>query len=796
MQSVGIDVSKVELPFSPNIYYRALAPPVSNLGKTFDQGGFDLLFVGYNLGIDADPFSLYHSSQFAPLGENYYLWNNALNDQLTSQIQSATGTATRLNLVKQWQVLAANELPSVPILYTQEIVPFSGKILNGKAVFTAYHYPAWPPIEHLTTSQPDTFVILAETGQAPGQGVLPELSISYYDTAISNEVFSSLAVRNDTIFKTMLPELASGTPASPGWSVSPDGLTWTVNLRQGVTWQDGQPFTAKDVKFTFDLYQNDTFAAQTESFVKAIIGGKDNVRINGPYSVQFNLPAPYSLFIQNILSTAILPEHILNATSFYSQLGGKIDYSQIASSLFNRPDTGKGGVNPIGTGPYKWSDWNAAATTAHLVRNPNYFDFSDAGRSALLAKGQFTVRDYYVRTIVGSDQGITALNNGEVDILDSQYHLETQPSFLSTWGLSKIATYDGYGVQEIGVNMMHPVLGTGLDTPLGRHDPSKAALAARYVRQAISHAIPRDEIINQLLNGYGVPAITTPVVGDYRTGLAVTEGFNAALKPYDYNLTESKQLFQAAGYTLQPNSPPVLDHIDPKTVGQGSTLTFRVTGTDIDHDNLTFSLANSPISDAKITQSGIFTWTASGNLKPGNYNFTIVVTDDGYPRLSANQIFTVKVVDDTAPVWATGSIMSYSNIGETSVTLTWTPATDNVGVTNYKIFNGNTLVGSVSNDTYNHTASGITYSYRVQGLSPGHTYTFLVQAYDAAENAQPGPTVTLTTKQAANPSPVPVQPTLPWWQQYWYLILIPVIGGIITALVILRTARSPRVSQT
>src|SRR5213080_2533033 len=52
LQCLGMDAARVELPFSPNIFDRALSPTDPNvLGKTFDQGGFDILFVGYNLGI-------------------------------------------------------------------------------------------------------------------------------------------------------------------------------------------------------------------------------------------------------------------------------------------------------------------------------------------------------------------------------------------------------------------------------------------------------------------------------------------------------------------------------------------------------------------------------------------------------------------------------------------------------------------------------------------------------------------------------------------------------------------------
>jgi ABC-type transport system substrate-binding protein len=142
-----------------------------------------------------------------------------------------------------------------------------------------------------------------------------------------------------------------------------------------------------------------------------------------------------------------------------------------------------------------------------------------------------------------------------VNVLDAQYNLETQTSFLSTWPSSQWISYDAFGVQELGFNMQHPVFGTGVNTPLGQKDPSKAALAAKYVRQAISYAIPRDLIIQQLLGGYGNPGITSPVVGDHTTGFAVTEGFNAALAPYSFNLTKSHELLQAAGYFPYPSSP-------------------------------------------------------------------------------------------------------------------------------------------------------------------------------------------------------------------------------------------------
>ncbi len=552
LQSLGIDAERVVLDWN-TIYSRALTPDPSILGKTYDNSGFDALFLGYALGIDADPWSYYHSSQYAPTGSNYYLWNNTKNDQLTTQIKETVNKTQRLALVKQWQALAYDEQPAATILYTKEIVAFDSTMSNAAYVFSTYHYPSWPPIEQLSMTGGSTTgsIILAQTGPAPSEGLNPVLSTSYYDQTVYGALFSALAQRNDTAFKNMIPQLATG------WSVAPDQKTWTVTLRQGVTWHDGVPFNATDVKFTFDALQDDSLAADNEAFIKGIVGGKNNVTIVDPYTVKFNLPTPYAYFVENILTTLVIPAHVLK----------NVPYANWRSNPFN---TGIGG-GPVGTGPYKFVSYDPTTETNHLTRNDNYFDFPQNGKTALQSRGAFQVKDYYVRHIAGSDAAVTALKTGSVNVLDSQYDLETQASFLSTWPASQWISYDAFGVQELGFNMQHPVFGTGTTTPLGQNNPSKASLAAKYVRQAISYAIPRELIIQQLLAGYGNPGITTPVVGDYQTGFAVTEGFNTALAPYGFNLTKSRELLQAAGYfpAAPGPSPSVWD-----TFGFAVTITL------------------------------------------------------------------------------------------------------------------------------------------------------------------------------------------------------------------------------
>jgi ABC-type transport system substrate-binding protein len=535
LQALGIDAQRVVLDW-PTIYARALTPASDVLGSSYDNGGFDALFLGYALGIDPDPYSYYASSQFAPIGYNYYLWNNSQNDQLTAQIKQTLDTTQRLNLVKQWQALAYDQQPSATILYTQEIVAFDYTMPNAQYVFHTYHSPYWPPIEQLSMlgGSNTGSITLAQTGPAPSQGFNPAVSSSYYDQTVYGALFSALAQRNDTIFKNMIPQLATG------WSVASDQKTWTVTLRPGVTWHDGVPFNATDVKFTFDALQDDTLAADNEAFIKGIVGGKTDVTIVDPYTVKFTLPNPYAYFVENVLTIPIIPSHVL----------ASVPYANWRTNPFN---TGIGG-GPIGTGPYKFVSYNATTETNHLTRNDNYFDFPQNGKTALQSRGAFEVKDYYVKHIQSSDDAVSALKAGSVNILDAQYELETQTSFLASWPSNQWTSYDAFGVQELGFNMRHPIFGTGVNTPLGQSNPSQAALAAKYVRQAISYAIPRDLIIQQLLNGYGNPGITTPVIGNYRTGFAVTDGFNTALTPYSFNLTKSRQLLQAAGYF--PATPP------------------------------------------------------------------------------------------------------------------------------------------------------------------------------------------------------------------------------------------------
>ena len=96
--------------------------------------------------------------------------------------------------------------------------------------------------------------------------------------------------------------------------------------------------------------------------------------------------------------------------------------------------------------------------------------------------------------------------------------------------------------------MRNPVFGTGVDTPLGQQDPSRAAEAAYDIRMALNLAIPRDAIANQILNGYAKPATIT-------IAYTAPEYNHTLLQPFQYNITLAKQWMEKAGYSYGPTQP-------------------------------------------------------------------------------------------------------------------------------------------------------------------------------------------------------------------------------------------------
>lgn len=165
------------------------------------------------------------------------------------------------------------------------------------------------------------------------------------DTIVEALVFDALWDVNEK--GEFIPNLAAELPTRENGGISEDGRTWRVNLKRDVKWSDGQPFTAKDVEFTYKAIIDPKVAARTRSGFDLI----EAFKVVDDHTIEMQLKRAYVPFYWAWQTMHIVPAHLLS---------GEADMN---TSAFN--------ANPIGTGPYLLTGRTAGSHMTYEV-NPNY----------------------------------------------------------------------------------------------------------------------------------------------------------------------------------------------------------------------------------------------------------------------------------------------------------------------------------------------------------------------------------------------------------------------------------------
>lgn len=235
------------------------------------------------------------------------------------------------------------------------------------------------------------------------------------------------------------------------YSCSDDGLTWTFELRDDVAFTDGEPLTASDVAFTVNsAIQSDTFEGDL-SMVDEAVAVNDTV-------VELHLNKPYNALLYTLAVLGIVPEHAY----------------------------GDGyGSAPIGSGRYMLERWDRGQQ-AIFSANPDYY-------------GEPPLMERVVVVFMEEDAALAAVQAGEVDIAYT-YATHAQQSF-DGYELVSYATVDSRGISL----PTQPAGGTksegGTSYAMGNDVTSDLS-----VRRALTYAIDRDAVIENVLSGYGKPA--------------------------------------------------------------------------------------------------------------------------------------------------------------------------------------------------------------------------------------------------------------------------------------------------
>lgn len=228
------------------------------------------------------------------------------------------------------------------------------------------------------------------------------------------------------------------------WEASADELTYTFDLRPGVTWHDGEDFTAADVVFTVESLRDGGLPAGDR------YAAVERVRAEGGSRVVFELSEPVPALLDT-LSGGVLPEHLLSGTGI--------------------EDPGFG-ANPVGTGPFRFASWQHGSHT-ELVAFEDYY----GGPPGLDGITITYVPDAATRLI--------QLRTGEVDAAFLEPRQADELDGESGLRLEEYPTADYRGI------MFN--LGTGkFDDPAPR--------------RAMNYAIDREAIVDTVLHGRGAPA--------------------------------------------------------------------------------------------------------------------------------------------------------------------------------------------------------------------------------------------------------------------------------------------------
>ncbi len=279
-----------------------------------------------------------------------------------------------------------------------------------------------------------------------------------------------------------------------GWAVSPDHMTYTFDIRDGVKWADGEPFTRDDVLFTFHVLQDLEDQEPSGAFWRDV-----GVAAGGPGQVVFSLKAPSASF-PLALRVGIIPKHIFAGMA----------PAQIAASPYS-------GVRAIGTGPFKVAAITPLAIT--LDRNP-YADPQPYLDHLVLRTYPATDPQMAIQAVLsGAADLVGGLEPQEVDALRGRTDVAIEESRLFT---NTFASFNPEGDGRVFFG-----------------DPT--------VRQALSEAIDRSRLIADVLGGKGDPDPTPIPTADWAYSAAA-----GAVHPYD-PVAAAKAL-DAAGWVIDPAS--------------------------------------------------------------------------------------------------------------------------------------------------------------------------------------------------------------------------------------------------
>ena len=348
--------------------------------------------------------------------------------------------------------------------------------------------------------------------------------------AILNEAFSIFSLIYDTLYVLNL----DGTyrlALAESVDVSENGKVWTFKIRDGVTFSDGEPVTAEDVAFSFNLYSH----AEDFIFLPGYTTYFESVTAPSKNEVVITLTEAIPNMESQLFGLYVLPQHI------WENINDPTDPDLPLSQL-------------VGSGPFRLTEY-VPGQYIRLESRSDHFLYSP----------RISGVEFRIYSDVSSM--IQALAKKEIDVI-TQLPVDGVSALDGLSGVQVVAGPPvAANVSDIILNQVDPEL-----CPLesGGLCTGHPALLDRNVRLAMAHALDKQKLIDEVMRGLADPGLTLIPKG-------LGSFYNSSIKDYEYNIEKANQILDEAGY-LDVNS----DHVREMPDGSRD-LTFRLEWPD---DNL------------------------------------------------------------------------------------------------------------------------------------------------------------------------------------------------------------------
>jgi peptide/nickel transport system substrate-binding protein len=289
---------------------------------------------------------------------------------------------------------------------------------------------------------------------------------------------------------------------------NPSDTTWVFHLRQGVKFHDGTDLTASDVKYTYESVIDPTFSSPSRAFYLTV----DKVDATDKNTVTFTLKSPFAPFL-SYMDLAIVPQAAAQKSDF--------------------------GTKPTGTGPFKVDTWS----TGDSIDLSAYDGFYG---------GRPNLDRVQVKVVPDNSARVVGLESGDLDFVQSPVSPQDVARVQSA-GKLKVDRTPAAGYTYVNLNTADPIL------------------SDKRVRQALSHLVNKQQIIDTIYKGIGKPANGPIVPGMW--------AYSADVPSFDYNPETAKQLLDSAGWMAGADGMRSKD-------GQKLSLTVRTHSEDPDRKQL------------------------------------------------------------------------------------------------------------------------------------------------------------------------------------------------------------------